>query len=167
MKKEPHDFPKNANSIMFVPPSTSKGHTMSEVERQTDWAREVLGLFRLQRVKIASFVPDSGLKRLISLCQGDPDMHAITLTTEEEGIALAAGAYLGGTRSVLFMQSSGVGNCLNMLSLPTVCNMPLFMLVTMRGEWGEFNPWQVPMGQSTQRLLEAGGVIVQRAEANW
>jgi len=82
------------------------------------------------------------------------------LTTEEEGIALSAGAFLGGTRSALLMQSSGVGNCINMLSLPATCNMPLLMLVTMRGEWGETNPWQVPMGQATPSVLEAMGVVV-------
>jgi hypothetical protein len=71
------------------------------------------------------------------------------LTTEEEGIALAAGAWLGGQRAVLLMQSSGVGNCINMLSLPVNCRMPFLTLVTMRGEWGEFNPWQVPMGTAT------------------
>jgi sulfopyruvate decarboxylase TPP-binding subunit len=42
--------------------------------------------------------------------------------------------------------------------------MPLLMLVTMRGEWGEFNPWQVPMGRGTQPALEAMGVIVRRAD---
>ena len=141
------------------------GIIMKELDEQTHWAGSVLELFKLQKVKIVSFVPDSGLKELIGLCQADPAVRAISLTTEEEGIPLAAGAYLGGMRSALLLQSSGVGNCINMLSLPTVCNMPLFLLVTMRGEWGEFNPWQVPMGQSTPKLLEASGVIVQRVEA--
>ena len=79
-------------------------------------------------------------------------------------MALAAGAHLGGVRSALLIQSSGVGNCINMLSLPHVCRLPLFALVTMRGEWAEFNPWQVPMGQSTRAVLEASGVTVFRAE---
>ena len=65
---------------------------------------------------------------------------------------------------MLLLQSSGVGNCINMLSLPTICHMPLLMLVTMRGDWGEFNPWQIPMGQGTQAVLEAMGVIVTRAD---
>jgi sulfopyruvate decarboxylase TPP-binding subunit len=55
---------------------------------------------------------------LIACCQRDPALHTVTLTTEEEGIALAAGAFLGGKRSALLIQSSGVGNCINMLSLP-------------------------------------------------
>jgi sulfopyruvate decarboxylase alpha subunit len=91
-------------------------------------------------------------------------MRAVTLTTEEEGVAFAAGAFLGGKRAALLMQSSGVGNCANMLSLPRICAMPFLTLVTMRGEWGEFNPWQIPMGQSASAVLEACGVIVYRAD---
>ncbi|HZQ06814.1 MAG TPA: phosphonopyruvate decarboxylase [Anaerolineae bacterium] len=128
------------------------------------WADEVHALFKVHEIKIISFVPDGGHKRLIELCENDAEMQTVTLTTEEEGIALAAGAFLGGKRAALLMQSSGVGNCINMLSLPRVCNMPFLTLVTMRGEWGEFNPWQVPMGQSTTRVLEASGVIVYRVD---
>jgi sulfopyruvate decarboxylase TPP-binding subunit len=86
------------------------------------------------------------------------------LSTEEEGVALAAGAWLGGQRSALLMQSSGVGNCVNMLSLIRACRFPMLMLVTMRGEWAEFNPWQVPMSRATQPSLEAIGLKVMRAE---
>ena len=137
---------------------------MNDLHNSTDWAANVHALFKAQHIQTVSFVPDGGLKRLIELCQGDPEMHTVTLTSEEEGIALTAGAFLGGKRAVVLMQSSGVGNCINMLSLPRVCTMPLLMLVTMRGEWGEFNPWQVPMGQNAQAVLEASGVIVQRVE---
>lgn len=91
-------------------------------------------------------------------------MRCNVLTTEEEGVAIACGAWLGGQRSVLLMQSSGVGNCINMLSLPVQSRTPLLMLVTMRGEWGEFNPWQVPMGQAVEPALKAIGVTVLRAE---
>jgi sulfopyruvate decarboxylase TPP-binding subunit len=91
-------------------------------------------------------------------------MRAIPLTTEEEGVALAVGAWLGGDRSVLLTQSSGVGNCINMLSMVQECRVPLLMLVTMRGEWGEFNPWQLPMAQATQPVLTAMGVVVHRAD---
>ena len=92
-------------------------------------------------------------------------MAAVVLTTEEEGVALAAGAWLGGQRCALLMQSSGVGNTINMLSLPINCRMPFFTLVTMRGEWGEFNPWQVPMGAATPAVLAAAGVQVRRADS--
>ena len=138
---------------------------MNETERSTHWAGGVLEIFKSQRVEIVSYIPDGGLKELIDLCRAETEIRSVTLTTEEEGIALAAGAFLGGKRSALLMQSSGVGNCINMLSLPKICNMPLFMLVTMRGEWGEFNPWQLPMGQGTQKVLEDSGVVVQRVDS--
>lgn len=135
----------------------------SEFMHATQWAEGVHTLFKMHHIQLVSFVPDGGHKRLIELCQCDQDIRTVTLTTEEEGIALATGAFLGGQRSALLMQSSGVGNCINMLSLPRICNVPLLMLITMRGEWGEFNPWQVPMGQSAPTVLEASGVIVYRA----
>jgi sulfopyruvate decarboxylase TPP-binding subunit len=59
---------------------------------------------------------------------------------------------------MIAMQSSGVGNCINALGLPTAFRAPCLMLVTMRGQWGEFNPWQVPMGQAARATLEAVGV---------
>ena len=98
-------------------------------------------------VRQMSFVPDAGHAELIELFRQDPEITSNVLTTEEEGIAIAAGAALGGERSVLLMQSSGVGNCINMLSLTAISRFPLLMLVTMRGEWAEFNPWQVPMSK--------------------
>lgn len=115
-------------------------------------------------VRQMAFVPDAGHAALIDLFRADPDVSCNVLTTEEEGVAIAAGAWLGGRRSVLLMQSSGVGNCINMLSLPVIGRFPLLMLVTMRGEWAEFNPWQVPMGRGTQAALEAVGVRVMRAD---
>jgi sulfopyruvate decarboxylase TPP-binding subunit len=65
---------------------------------------------------------------------------------------------------VLLMQSSGVGNCINMLSLIRNCGAPFLTLVTMRGEWAEFNPWQVPMSRGTETVLDAMGVVVQRVD---
>ena len=79
-------------------------------------------------------------------------------------MALVAGTWLGGERGVLLMQSSGVGNCVNMFSLMATCRFPLLTLVTMRGEWAEFNPWQVPMGLATPTVLGAMGVTVLRVE---
>ena len=95
-------------------------------------------------------MPDAGHSQLIERVLGASSMRAVPLTTEEEGVALLAGAWAGGQRGVLLMQSSGVGNCVNMLSLTQIFRFPFLTLVTMRGEWGEFNPWQVPMGSSTQ-----------------
>ena len=113
-------------------------------------------------VKLVGYVPDAGHKRLIELCQADKTMRAVVLTTEEEGVGLAAGAWLGGERSVLLMQSSGVGNVINVLGTVKECRFPLVTLITMRGEEGEFNPWQVPMGQATRSVLAAMGTVVHR-----
>ena len=112
-------------------------------------------------VRLVGYVPDAGHRKLIELCQADANMRAVVLTTEEEGIGLAAGAWLGGLKSVLLMQSSGVGNIVNTLGMVRECRFPLVMLVTMRGEQGEFNPWQVPMGQAVRPVLEAMGSVVQ------
>ena len=109
-------------------------------------------------------MPDAGHARLIERCRADASIRDVVLTTEEEGVALAAGAWLGGMRSALLMQSSGVGNCINMLSLIRTCRFPLFMLVTMRGEWEEFNPWQEPMGSITEAALRLCQVRVVRAD---
>ena len=118
-------------------------------------------MLREQGVRQVAYVPDTGLKRVIELVRADKKMRAVPLTTEEEGVALATGAWLGGERSVLLLQSSGVGNCINMLGMAIECRIPLLMLVTMRGQWGEFNPWQMPMAQAAASVLTAMGVIVQ------
>ena len=127
------------------------------------WPQEVHRALARAQVRIVGYVPDAGHQRLIELCQGDREMRAVVLTTEEEGIGLAAGAWLGGEKSVLLMQSSGVGNVINAAGLLKTCRIPLVMIVTMRGEAGEFNSWQVPMGEATPGVLEAMGVSVRRA----
>jgi sulfopyruvate decarboxylase alpha subunit len=129
-----------------------------------EWPRALYRVLRDAGVVQMSYVPDAGHAALIRLLAADPEVRTNILTTEEEGIAIATGAWLGGQRAVVLMQSSGVGNCINMLSLPVQARAPLLMLVTMRGEWGEFNPWQVPMGQATEAALRAIGVTVLLAE---
>jgi sulfopyruvate decarboxylase alpha subunit len=126
-----------------------------------NWPDLIHRVFRDQRMCQVAYVPDFGHARLIDLVRADRRMRAVPLTTEEEGIALATGAWLGGERSVLLLQSSGVGNCINMLGMIQECRIPLLMLVTMRGQWGEFNPWQVPMAQATIPSLTGMGVVVQ------
>ncbi len=129
-----------------------------------DWRDDIFAALKAGMIRQVGYVPDAGHSRLIELCRADPEMRAIVLTSEEEGIGLAAGAWLGGQRAALLMQSSGVGNCINMLSLAKSCRFPLLMLVTMRGEWGEFNPWQVAMGTKVQAALELMDVLVYRVE---
>ena len=128
------------------------------------WPDAIFDILERFDVRQVAYVPDAGHTRLIERVHAAPAMTPVVLTTEEEGVALCAGAWLGGERSVLLMQSSGVGNCVNMLSLIRLGRFPFLTLVTMRGEWGEFNPWQVPMGTKTQAALELMDVLVYRVE---
>ena len=132
---------------------------------ETAWPKEIYRVLKLAGIRQASYVPDAGHRQLIDLLHADPEMQTTVLTTEEEGVALAAGAWLGGQRAVLLLQSSGVGNCINMLSLVSTCRFPLLMLVTMRGEWAEFNPWQIPMGCATPAALQLMGVKTVRVDS--
>lgn len=129
-----------------------------------DWPDRLYDLLKQYNVRQVALVPDAGHSRLIKRCLADNTLRVVTLTTEEEGIALMQGAWLGGDRSVLLMQSSGVGNCINMLSLSSIHRTPMPMIVTMRGDFGEFNPAQIAMGQATQTVLEAMGTLVHRAD---
>jgi len=128
------------------------------------WQDAIFFLLKQAKIRHVAYVPDAGHARVIERAIQDPSMVATALTTEEEGIGLLLGAWLGGERGVLLMQSSGVGNCINTLSLHANVRFPLPMLITMRGEWAEFNPWQVPMGRATRASLEAMGVLVSRAD---
>jgi sulfopyruvate decarboxylase alpha subunit len=136
----------------------------SDVKIAPSWPADIHAILSRHAVRQVAYVPDGGHADLIRRAHRDPEMTAISLTTEEEGIAVLAGAWLGGQRGVLLLQSSGVGNCINMLSLARICQFPLLLLVTMRGEWGEFNPWQAPMGAATQAALELMDMRVRRVD---
>jgi len=123
------------------------------------WPDDIYRALSDAGVRVVGIVPDAGHARLIELCTADNDMQVVSLTSEEEGVGLVSGAWLGGERGALLMQSSGVGNCVNAIASLTVsCQFPLLMLVTMRGEWGEGNPWQLPMGRATPRVLDDLGM---------
>ena len=128
------------------------------------WQDELYDLLRRNNVTQFAYVPDAGHRILIDRSLADPQVHSVALTTEEEGVALLAGADLGGARGVLLMQSSGTGNCINMLSLIKGGRFPFLALVSMRGDFGEGNPWQFPMGQAVEPVLAAMGVICVRIE---
>jgi sulfopyruvate decarboxylase TPP-binding subunit len=130
----------------------------------TSWQNQLYDLLRAHNITQFGYVPDAGHAIVIDRSIADPAAHSIALTTEEEGVALVAGADLGGARAVLLMQSSGVGNCINMLSLIKGARFPFLTIVSMRGDFGEGNPWQFAMGQAVTPVLEAMGVIVLRAD---
>jgi sulfopyruvate decarboxylase alpha subunit len=137
---------------------------MSEHAESPSWPDEIFAQLKRVGVRQVAYVPDAGHARLLERCIADAEITDVVLTTEEEGIALAIGAAFGGQRTALLMQSSGVGNCVNMFSLCKGFGVPCVMFVTMRGEFGEFNPWQVPMGSITDQVLSASGFLVYRLD---
>jgi sulfopyruvate decarboxylase alpha subunit len=143
-------------------PAASIVHTPNKIE--ASWPDAIYRHFRRVGVRQVGYVPDAGHSRLIALCEADPNIADVVLTTEEEGAGLVAGAALGGQHAALLMQSSGVGNCINMFSLLRNCGFGCVVLVTMRGEFGEFNPWQVPMGAITDDVLRLSGFLTYRID---
>ena len=137
----------------------SQTHTMPPA-----WQEAIFRVLKKGRIQQIAYVPDAGHAHVIREAKWDPEIRDIVLTTEEEGVGVVAGAWLGGQRSVLLMQSSGVGNCVNMFSLLQSCQFPFLALVTMRGEYADFNPWQGLMGRATQRALEIMGITVHRVD---
>ena len=137
---------------------------MAATDSSPRWQDELYDLLRRNGVTQFAYVPDAGHRALIDRSLADPGAQAVALTTEEEGVALLAGADLGGARGVLMMQSSGVGNCVNMLSLVKGGRFPFLMLISMRGDFGEGNPWQFPMGQAVEPVFAAMGVTCLRVD---
>jgi sulfopyruvate decarboxylase TPP-binding subunit len=129
-----------------------------------DWPDRIHAVFKRHGIRQVGYVPDTGHRRLIELCRADNDITDVVLTTEAEGAPLVLGATLGGERAALLMQSSGVGNCINTFSLLRNCAIPCVILVTMRGEFNDFNPWQTPMGSITEPTLRLCGFQTCRVE---
>ena len=142
----------------------TEGERRGEPGSEATWPDEIYRVLREFDVTQFAYVPDAGHKVLIDRSLNDPEVHSVALTTEEEGVGLLAGAHLGGARGVLLMQSSGVGNCINFLSLVRGGQFPFLMLISMRGDFGEGNPWQMPMGRAVEPVLEAMGVMCIRVD---
>ena len=132
---------------------------MTDDNPHAAWSRELFGIFSKAGITLYLFIPNAGNRRLIELVEAANETKAVLLTTEEEGIAVCAGAELVGEKGILCMQSSGVGNIPNFLSFVKGGRFPLLMMVSMRGDYGEENPWQYPMGEAVQPILDAMGVL--------
>src|SRR5258706_201745 len=143
-------IPPNAKEANHPDSNPAKDNKMADTPIKP-WQELVYDLLKAANIKFFTYVPDGGHKQLIIRCNEDPDVTAVPLTIETEGVAFAAGAHLGGKRSVLLQQGSGVGNCINMLSLIDNGRFPFLTLVTMRGDFGEGNPW--PMASDSSAAL--------------
>ena len=95
-----------------------------------DWRNDIYAVFKDLNITMVSHVPDAGHTPLINLCEKDNEIDVVTLTTEQDGVGLSCGAYAGGRKSALLMQSSGVGNCINALALPNICRIPFLTIVS-------------------------------------
>ncbi len=129
-----------------------------------DWSKQLFDELIGAGITLFPYVPDAGNKALIQHAEAHNEARPILLTTEEEGIALAAGADLVGARAIMCMQSSGVGNIPNFLTFANGGRFPLLMMVSMRGDYGEQNPWQYPMGQAVAPILTAMDILQFRVE---
>jgi sulfopyruvate decarboxylase subunit alpha len=104
-------------------------------------------------------VPCANLKDLIPMVDEEKSIIHVPVTREEEGVGVCAGAYMGGRRTAMLMQNSGLGNSINALSsLNLLYGIPLVMIISHRGIEGEPICAQVPMGEMTVPLLDTLGI---------
>ncbi len=124
-----------------------------------DWSSRLVEGLKANRIEFVAQVPDEVTGRVLALLEADPTVTVISVTREEEGVGVLAGAALGGKRGALILQGSGVGNAINALaSLCVACQIPLLLIISERGRLGEFNPVQVPLGRAIPRIFEALGI---------
>jgi sulfopyruvate decarboxylase alpha subunit len=125
-----------------------------------EWATGVADGLRAAGCLDVIHVPDTPLSRILdALNRRHPDVRTVLATREEEAVGIAAGLYLGGARPALLMQSSGIGNILNAVgSLLLPYRIPTVIVVSLRGDSGEWNSAQVPMGRAVTALLDTFGI---------
>ncbi len=107
-------------------------------------------------IRLLSVLPETWLVHLVTLAEEDPEMILVRLAKEEEGVGISAGAHLAGVKSALLMQNHGLLASVNgIVSLAQLYRIPLLMLVSHRGGFGEEHPWQTEGGGVTEHVLDA------------
>jgi sulfopyruvate decarboxylase alpha subunit len=125
------------------------------------WHEEIVAGLKSNNVRIIAHVADTVLAPIIRLLESDPFFRVVTLSREEEGVGLLAGAYLGGQRGALLLQASGFGNTINALgSLALPYQIPFVMLLSQRGSFFEHNVVQLAGGKAVPKVLDALGIQV-------
>ena len=123
------------------------------------WSKHVADVLRRNDIRLFATVPDYIVSQVLEHLWADPTCTVVTATREEEALGILSGAWLGGRRGALLMQNSGLGNSVNALaSLCVASQIPIVLVISHRGDLGEFNPAQVPMGQATAPVLDALGI---------
>jgi sulfopyruvate decarboxylase subunit alpha len=120
---------------------------------------------RANEISVISALPETWLVHLIRMAEEDPEVHLIRLAKEEEGVGISAGAYLAGAKSAMLMQNHGFLQSVNgIVSLAHLYRIPLLMLISYRGEFGERDPWQTEGGGYTEAVLQALRIPFQRLD---
>jgi sulfopyruvate decarboxylase subunit alpha len=133
------------------------------------WAHTLLEAFRAEDIRNLVFLPDTVMGRLLALAEADAFFRLVGVHREEEAVGILTGLFLGGQRGAMLIQSSGLGNALNALgSLAMAYRIPFPLLVSLRGELGEFNPAQLQMGRAVPGCLDALNIrhVTLRSEAD-
>jgi sulfopyruvate decarboxylase alpha subunit len=120
------------------------------------WYETVRETLKVNDVRLVTYVPDNVLKPLIACIHGDPYFTAFATTREEEAVGIVSGAWMGGMRGVVFMQTSGFATLANVLaSLPVVYQIPVLMMISERGTLGEFNLGQALVARTMRPVLDS------------
>ena len=113
-------------------------------------------------IGLVSALPETWLVHLIRMAEEDPQMILVRLAKEEEGVGISAGAYLAGVKSAMLMQNHGFLASVNgIVSLAHLYKIPLLLLISYRGEFGERDPWQTQGGGVTEDVLRTLGIPYQ------
>jgi sulfopyruvate decarboxylase subunit alpha len=130
-----------------------------------DSSRLIYEALKVAGVRIVSALPETWLVHLIRMAEEDSDMTLVRLAKEEEGVGISMGAYLAGVRSAMLMQNHGFLASVNgIVSGAQLYRIPLLMLISYRGEFGERDPWQTEGGGVTEGVLDALRIVYRRLD---
>ena len=116
-------------------------------------------------VRVVSALPETWLVHLIRMAEDDPEMTLVRLAKEEEGVGISTGAHFAGVKSAMLMQNHGFLASVNgIVSCAQLYRIPLLMLISARGEFGERDPWQTEGGGATEAVLQALRIPHQRLD---
>lgn len=129
-------------------------------------SRIIYEALKAEGVRIVSALPETWLVHMVQMADEDPEMTLVRLAKEEEGVGISAGAHLAGVRSAMLMQNHGFLASINgIVSLAQLYRIPLLMLISYRGEFGESHPWQTEGGGVTIPMLDALGIPWKRLDS--
>ena len=129
-------------------------------------SRLIFAALKSAGVRMVSALPETWLVHLIRMAEDDPDVTLVRLAKEEEGVGISAGAHLAGVKSAMLMQNHGFLASVNgIVSCAQLYRIPLLMLISARGEFGEKDPWQTEGGLVTQHVLDALRIPSDRLDA--